>query len=370
MDFAPVGELLSPTERTVSLALNRTDTASVKIRVDDPLADLAQSLDCYLKLYRGDDLIFFGLMITSQETAGSDDSVGHIVCNAAGPSWGLSKRFPVKAALPVSYTGTRANIMAQLITFLDTQYTATSGTATPEARKSRGETCIGWDLTPSAGGTITYAAPPYKAMSDIVTELSNSTDGFDWRIVARENWINGALVDDKIGTLLVDSPMSVDNSAFAVFEFGSGRVNVNGYTRTRSRDTQANGVTHLLNGQPEASPAFASVISDATQASAGVMEDVVQADLTDTTLRNDLVSEHLDVRTLPRNVIQFTPAGNYGDDRLPAYGTEYNIGDTVTGRATVNGNVRFSGVFRVWGVTFTVNEVGIETPTLLLQEQA
>lgn len=368
-NYVPQGELFNASERTLSTALNRADTAGFKIRTDNPFADLVMSLECYLKLYRNDVLVFFGPLLNAQESV--DEQGAYITANAAGPTWAFAKRYPQKGQAPLSYTGTRANIVTQLITVLASQYISISpAPSTSMEKKAHGELGIGWTGTVNAGSTITYGVQPFKPMSDILSDLSNTTSGFDWRVIARENWVGGVLSGEAIGNFTAASTIGTLRTE-AIFEFGDGRLNIKGYNRTRSRDTQANNVTHLLGGQPEFAPANYYELGNANIAAGvvGVLEDVVQADITDPAQRTALVTEHVIVRREPREIIVFSPSMDYGDGRMPRYGIDYDVGDIVIGRALSNDSVRFNGLFRVWGVNFSIDSNGVETPALTVEAQ-
>jgi hypothetical protein len=96
--YTPVGELFNASDRQVNIALNRTDTASLKVRTDNPFAELLYSMDCFLKFYRNDQLVFFGLVTDSDETVSGQEA--YVTVQAAGPTWVLPKRFAHKANWP------------------------------------------------------------------------------------------------------------------------------------------------------------------------------------------------------------------------------------------------------------------------------
>lgn len=377
MAYTPVGELQNANSRQLSTALNRTDTATFSIRTDNPFADLVQSLECYLKLYRNSELVFFGLLQSSEETVGA--SGGTITATAAGPGWVFPHRYPVRGAEAENAgTGPRAALAAALIqnTLNDQFYLGGTGTNPVWFQTTQGNTGITISTDHVHGGTVTYYVAPYKPFSDVLAELSNAADGFDWRVIPYENWVDGALITAPIysstyaiGIFTTGAPLG-DTRDEAIFEFGDGRQNIQGYTRTRSRDTQANIIDHLLNGQPEIAPVTSALYWAESLTKAGILEDIVQADLTSATLRKELTDAHLAVRQQPRDIVQWTPIADYGDGRLPRFGTDYGLGDFVTGRARYNGSVRFNGQFRVWGVEFNIDAAGVETPTVMLEYQA
>ena len=372
LSYTPVGELQNADERVLTMTLNRIDTASFKIRTDNPLADLAQSLDCYLKLYRNNQLMFFGLLQTSEESVGAEG--GTISCSAAAPGWDWPRRYPVRQAnAGFAITGSRAAIANALLQNMNHQYPEVGpGINLVWFEKTQGETGVAPMGSMAPGGTIQYFCPPYKPFSEVLAELSNAADGFDWRITPFENWVGGVLIEHpsygsyKAAEWRVGAPIGTTRPE-AIFEFGTGRLNISSYTRTRSRESQANGITHLLNGQPEDNPIIAEAQGDEDRTKVGILEDIVQADLTTSTLRQQLVNEHLAVRENPRDIVQWTPIADYGDGRLPRYGIDYDLGDFVTGRARSNGSTRFNGQFRVWGVEFSIDKAGIETPKITLE---
>lgn len=375
MVYTPVGELQNVSDRSLSMALNRNDTASFTIRADNPFADLVQSLDCFLKLYRNNELLFFGLLQSSEESVGAEGA--KITASAAGPGWVFPKRYPIRQAnAGFGVTSSRSAVASFLLNELQHQSPQFGPGDNPVLfRRAEGDMGISLNSLYSAGGTIQYFCPPYKPMSEVLNELSNASDGFDWRITAFENWIDGELIEEnsgyKHGKFIVGAPLGTMRDE-AIFEFGDGRRNLQGYTRTRSRETQANEIMHLLNGQPEDNPSFASYPGHEYRElymPAGMINDIVQADITDRALRDQLVAEHLAVRNKPRDIVEWTPIADYGDGRLPRFGLDYNIGDFVTGRAKYNGSIRFSGTFRVWGVDFSIDSAGVETPKVTLEYQ-
>ena len=380
-NFVPVGEVLNASERSVTLGLNRIDAASFKIRLDNPLADPLRFLNGYLKAYRNGTLMFYGPLVTAEETV--DDSGAYVTVNAAGVGWILTKRFAGKlqdVAYQTWTTTDRAVIIAEYISdILDREWRPFLAPLDPtDVRDFRlyGDTYIDVATLPvSAASSITYTVPPFKPFMDLLNELSAGLGGFEWRIKPRENWIAGALAGVKIGNFTA-APIIGSDKPGAVFEMGVGRANISSYTRSLSRDGQANRIYHLINNSPiEPDPANPkppvtqeSVTVD-TLADWGIMEDIAQADLYDRTMRQQLVDEHGRVRQLPRSTIVFAPTADYGDGRMPEYGVEYDIGDTVRARARYGGIDRFNASFRVWGIQFVVNEFGVETPNLTLSEE-
>ena len=95
----------------------------------------------------------------------------------------------------------------------------------------------------------------------------------------------------------------------------------------------------------------------------GLYEEVVNdAGVLDDALRGKIGDFHVGLRKQPRERILFKPAVN----ARPAALVDYQPGDTVRARAVVRGNLRFDALFRIWGITFDVDENGNENVELEL----
>jgi hypothetical protein len=55
--------------------------------------------------------------------------------------------------------------------------------------------------------------------------------------------------------------------------------------------------------------------------------------------------------------------------RLPDWGTDYEVGDTVRVRIAYNEVPRIDALMRVWGVTANLDEQGVERLELLTAEE-
>jgi hypothetical protein len=223
-------------------------------------------------------------------------------------------------------------------------------------------------LVSQAASTAIYLGGPYKTLMGCLLELASGADGFDWRILPIENFQNYEVVGSKIGNIVMMPVMGTLRDS-VVFEYGIGKSNIVEYTRTVSRDTQANKVYHNVSAGPDA-PGFPtkSAINEASAGYYKLMEDIAEADLLDPTLRQQLVNEHVLVRSYPRQVINFTPVNSL-HDTVPRFGEDFDIGDIVEGRAVYKGTVRFDVLARVWGASFQIDNNGAETMTLTLAEE-
>lgn len=379
-DFIPQGELFNASDRSLSLALSKLDTAAFSVRTDHPFADSLITLEGFLKIYRNNALIFYGPLIEAEENVGSNGvGTGRISISAASPAWHLQHRWVSFVQGPLGVVSlSRGFIAAAGIQQLNQQYYVgaewptgiyNTDINTPDKYRQTGHTLINSSSSTypyTGGGTLSanWQVPAYKPSMDILQEISQGVDGFDWRFMPIENFVSGAWNGSPgIADPYFASPIGT-SAPEAIFEFGAGKLNIKSYTRAMSRGQQANSVRHLLNVAQELTPPLA--YNNPSKAKWGVIEDLAQADLTDLTLRQKLVDEHVLVRKEPRHTIVFEPTSDYGDGRLPRYGIDYNIGDTVTARAISLGKQRFNAQFRVWGVEFALDDLGVETPRLTL----
>lgn len=354
LNFVPVGEIRNAANRKIALPLNNLDTLSFQVRLDNPLADALASTAGYIKAYRDKQLLYYGPIVSAEENA--DSSAATVAVNSVGAGWVLGERLAGKSATGYIFGAgiDRATIVNQLITMANTE----------------SETHIDTSYGVSSPSSINYTAGPYRPISEIITELSASTQGFDWRIVPMENYVSGTVTSQKIGQFQATNIWGTEQDN-AVFEFGAGRANVASYQRTVSRDTQANKVYNFTSNGPDA-PGYPTVSAiDASSVSQwGLLEALADADLLDPSLRSQLVSDHVSVRKQPRQVINFVPhIDPQRTGRLPYYGNDYSVGDIVRARAVVNGSVRFDDMFRVYGVTFDIDANGVERITLQLVDQ-
>ena len=377
-DFVPQGEIFNARDRQISLGLSKIDTAGFSVRSDNRWADALLSLEGFIKIFRNTQLIGYMELLEAQETV--DGSGGKIAISASSPAWKLANRF-----MEVEYPGTsfgsgadRGAVAATLINLVNNKFlTDFPGypptlPATPDEHRLTGNTLVIGDASSHnylTGQILSEAwpIPVFKPYLELLNEMSASADGFDWRFMPVENFIDGAWNNDPgIAEIWIELTMGTTKPE-AIFEFGDGKQNIKTYNRVRSRAQQANSVWHLISNTPESDPPHAF---DSTSASTwGILEDIAQADLTNTTYRQQLVDEHVLVRKQPRHTIVYEPTPDYGNGRLPSFGTDYDVGDIVTGRAVSLGYERFNAQFRVWGVEFTIDDNGVETPKLTLSEQ-
>lgn len=354
--YKPLDELAAPGGIAYARSINKLATVSFAIPFTAKYFQVMADLQAYIKLYRNTSLMFFGPLITSEETAEREEQT--MALTAADCGWILNKRLAGKSATGHQFT-TATNVAAISKTLIDT--------ANTEA-----ETGIKTDtVTLTAGSSRTYTAGPYRPVIQSVQELGSALDGFDWRFVPIENWINGAVSGTKIGYFDAQTLIGVDNKT-SVFEYGlSTRSNVVGYSKVTTRDGQASRV--YLPDQN-----FNNVVGPATNTAAeaagwGVTEDVLSLpDITDSTMRTQIVTEHTTVRGFPRKILRITPHIDPGaTGRVPQPFVDYNIGDTIYAKIIANGSIRFQGAARVYGININIEaETGFERVELVLEDDS
>lgn len=352
-NYVPVGEILNASDRRVAKPLSKIDTASFRVRLDNPLADPLLSCKGYVKAYRDGVLQFFGPVLSAEEVG--DSMNASISVNCASVGWFLQKRLAGKSATGQVYSSStdRAAIAADLITLANAE--------------TYGETGIQIGTVASGSAISGYAAGPYKPILEVINELALAFDGFDWKITPIDNWSGGAVTSAKIGEFTADEALGATRPG-AIFEWGTGRNNIMSYTRSRNREGQANKVYHAVSQGPDV-PGYpvVSAIDTGSISDYKLLEDLAAADLIDSSFRQQFVDEHVFVRRYPRETIVFEPhIDPMQTGRLPVYGADYDIGDIVRARAVYHGTLRFDYWIRVYAVEFNINDLGVEKATLTL----
>ncbi|MBA3240079.1 MAG: hypothetical protein H0T60_02540 [Acidobacteria bacterium] len=346
-----LGEIVNASERTATAGINKTSTAAVKLHLDHPLADNVASGDCGLKVYKDGLLRQIGPVVTVQETGNKDG--GNLSLNAVDASWFFTKRLVGLSATGIEFAAAtdRGQIMKTLID---------STTVAPLPAMP-----VSTDGYMTAGSTATYTGGPYKTVMECLTELSASYDGFDWQINPTEPSYNSA-GHLKIGQIEIRPRIGNDFTAQTVFEFGDGKHNISEYSRTLDRTTQATRVYHISDQGPDIPGGPVKVASDAVAYGQwGLLDDIAQAQLSDETMRQHLVNEHVRVRKNPRQTITFNPHPL----KTPDLGVEYDVGDTIRARAIYERSIRFDAMMRIWGVAVSLDDNNKETYTLTLSEE-
>lgn len=368
------GEVTNAAERKVTLPHLRVPSASFTIPIQDTLAPLALDTDCLLKAYRIDsvtgqkDLAFHGPVVSAEENA--DASAKSVAVTAAGPYWRLSKRLIPASKLQSGVQYGAAGSLQDLGTIARTVIQDVNGAH-----------FTGIDLGTFSASTSAWVGKWYlKNAAEAIAELSAGLNSFEHRVRPTEpvayanpqNW-------PRIGLFDV-APIVGVSQPDAIFEYGTGQANVTTYKRSVSRESLLTDALISVSGWPDSierafDPLNPSVVpwpekyhlievGDTTQINArGLFEEVVSdAGILDDTLRTGVAQFHVDIRKNPRQLITFSPVVN----ARPAPFVNYNVGDTVRARAVVNGILRFDALFRIWGITFDVDQNGNENVELEL----
>lgn len=352
-DYRPVGEVLNAYDLNVAFPLSNLDTLSFRVRLDNPLADNLLSCRGYLKGYRDGTLLYYGPIISAQENVDRDN--GTVAVNSVGAGWIFNERYAGKSAAgDVSTTATdRAVRFQQLLTTANTE--SNTGISVQTA---------------SSASTAIYSTGPYKKLVTCLAELAAGSDGFDWRVLPIDNFSAGVVTGSKIGNIVMQ-PVIGTTRLDAVFEHGpETKHNIASYDRIVTRESQANKVYHNASAGPDA-PGYPTVsaIDAASIADWGLLEDLAEADLLDQTMRQQLVSEHVAVRSQPRQTISFIPVASFESSFVPQFGADFTVGDLLPARAIRNRVLRWDGLFRVWGASFAIDNNGVEQMTVTLSEE-
>ncbi len=346
------GEINNASDRQVSFAFNRLNTGSFRVRLDHPLAEDLLQGDSLIKVYQRlsgsstPSIRMVAEIVSVEEVAGENNAGSLAVTYAEAGFWRLSHRLIGKSA--AGYTRgtavapvTRGSIAQNVI-------------ETVNAERDTGVR-IG-TITDTASG---YVGPwYYKPVSEAITELSATLDGFDFRFDPIEPVTDAAgLAVSRFRT----AGAIGQSRPNTVFEFGTGKRNIKGLKRQVSRDGLLTKGYHLPPGFPETSEPVASTENTTAIAARGLHEALVTSDITVADLRAALVNEHVAIRKQPRQLITFEPT-SYGSE----FFADYEVGDVVVARARVGGSTRFNANFRIYGCDVSINDNGLATYSLTL----
>lgn len=345
-----IGEVRNATQRTVSLAINRASTASFTVRTDNELLVPLFEDDTKLRVWRDKTLMYYGY-VTSCELGENTGEPAQIKISSVDAAWKLSKRLAGKSAGGTKYEGDKAKSARKIISEVN----------------GEGESGVQLlaEAEYSAAGSGKYVAGPYKPVLSCVNDLAHGFDGFDWRMEP----YNGA-PETKTATFIAKPTLG--GTATAVFERGWGQKNVKQMSYVRDLTGLINRAFHLPDEGLEAVGAVVKEKNDATsEGHRGRFEGIADGyGLTDSTLREKWLEEVIRVRKNPRFVVAMTLDVDDGTGRVPIYGTDFNLGDMVTARAVLNGNVNlFNGLARIYQVKFEIDEQGTDTVTPVLIDE-
>lgn len=234
----PIGRLHWATERKLSLPLSGLTTATVRLRMDDPMATeiVDRDGDVLLKIYRNPTdttPTFIGDLTTAEEVGDESHS---IACNFAGPLWRLQKRLFNKTATGIdTLNGERGQIAWALIeaaNTLDWDTGIREGTIGTTVNTTAGP----WRYKPIAEAEAEMAAariyppdPTYLAKDDFI-DTAMAAPGFSGPLCNTTRpatigglWTGAGDADDFYGGSGTDSilrrtasDVGVENGRYAV----------------------------------------------------------------------------------------------------------------------------------------------------------
>lgn len=372
-----LAEIWQAHDRKLTLPLNGLPTVSMTLGLDNPAAAAILAgesgdlnlINRNLKAYRNGELMFNGPLLTAEETV--DGDTGTLPISAVGPFWKLNKRL-VGTAVPSPVNKQAPYNDGTAVAQKDRGVLAADALA---AINLEGNTGIGIG-TLEASSNSYLAGLYYKKVAELILELGpQALGGYDFEVAPIEPTVYPAVpgVDvggTKIGLLNIYAALG-DVRDKAVFEYGIGRRNIRAYRRPITIENLCNTPIHLAPGFPDSVPAGqnlrVSAADGPSQAVWGKAQEVIEGDLSVLAMRQDLIDEHLRIRKQPRETVVFTPKGEL---EAPVYGVDFALGDVVTARAVWQGATRFDGLFRIYGVDFSLDDQGVETIELTLINEA
>lgn len=355
-----IGEILNATDRQVMLPINGVKTLGFKVRLDNPLSDYMMLNEAnYIKAYRNGTIMFNGPILTVEENG--DSTGATLAVNAVGPEWFLWK-YPSSVVSPTT--------SPQLVTGDRGVLTASGNVLAPGA-----DINYGTNAERTIGDTITnYQIPAFGSKGQMLTELSESGFAFDWVVDSLDpSSVSTGSNPNFTGKLRLYSSLGSSKSN-AVFEWGTGtRANIASYKKIVTRETQISNIYAVggLDVDANADITISNTMDSDHWRVWGQQVDFL-TDIEDlpplpATDRGTLLAAHYTARKHPRQTIEMVPhVDPSSSGRLPNYGVDYSIGDTVRVRAVYGKSVRFDVMLRVWAVTFDIDSSGLErvSPTV------
>jgi hypothetical protein len=380
---AVLGEIIGATEVQVAIPLNRIPTMQFRVPLWHSLAPALLESDTMIKAYRRDPgggtnrLVFVGLVQNGSESGTELQQT--IQMTAVGPYFRLTKRLigttKGGATFNSGVTGSPPTPIARsvgqiahdvLVTANGRGYTGIeafgSVTGTPGQLINSGP--VSGD--PPVGMAQGSVGPWWlKNAAEAIAELAASLNAFDFMVYPVEP-ANVGKAFPQIGYLHVEDLIG-DAKPNAIFEYGTPRANVKEYTRDLTRDGYLNRAVVPVSGWPDGTTKDLVVREDTTYiTNVGLYEEAVNdAGVEDDTLRANIGDEHLLYRKTPREIVTFTVVSN----AKPTPYVDFNVGDYVRGRAQVRGILRFDSMFRIWGMTFSLDQNGNESLDLQLVQE-
>lgn len=203
LDGVAIGQIHRAYDRRLNLVLNGLPTASVRLRLDDPLVEEITSRDgdVLLKVYQDSTLRFIGDLTTLEEVSRAEENKPpSVVCNFAGPLWRLSKRVnKIEGLTPIDE---RAQIAWNLIETTNTERDTgiREGTIGATASVTAGPWAYGKPLAEAITEMAAVEVYPFEP-----TKVAQDDFGFEGNLAGRNaplggTWSGTGDADDFIGT--------------------------------------------------------------------------------------------------------------------------------------------------------------------------
>lgn len=222
LDGDNIGGILNGNDRKCTLGLNGNETATVKLRLDNPLANEVTSRngDVLLCVFDDSTIKLTADLVTAEETG--DESGHYLVCTFAGPLWRLTKRLTGKSTIPLSPSGSRSSIAWGLITGanLESDTGIRQGTLGTTVSTQTGP----WQYKPIQEALSELAAVSSYAFE--FTYLSRDDFGFSGNLAGRipisgGTWEGAGDADDFTGSGTTE--LSMERNAVSDSSLTNGR---------------------------------------------------------------------------------------------------------------------------------------------------
>lgn len=384
-----LSHLTGASGRELTLGVNTMGTATLTVPVEHDDADLLLNCRTLLKVYErvdepaartaaaaarttapgpvivgGDKILHFvGRQITAEEVAGASGRPT-IACTFADAMWTMSRRVVGDNAEHGYWYPSLNNAanLADVATIISDIVSRASGQHPPGLKMG----------TFATGSTSTQVLQWYfKNVGEAIAELCATLDGPDWKVRAIEPALYAAGYEAHpfiFGELNV-YPTIGQHRADAIFEYGTGALNVGSYRRAVTIEDAANHLWHLPPGFPDNVTQSPFLQEDqSVYTTDGKLTAVVQADIKPDDFRTKLLRHHLAVRKSPRQIITFEPVRDPSGERVPRLGVDFDVGDTLPFRATVSrfGTLvqRLNVTVRVYKAAISIDDQGAATTRL------
>lgn len=344
-----IGEVVDAYERKPHFALHTPETLTLKLGLNNPLLDdlLAAPQMHLFKVYRRTKLMMVAETST-WEFATTEDGLTYCAFVATSCFWPrIAKRMIGRSTAGLSFEGTRLNLVLNELNALNA--TDDTGIRPGNMYGGTGVTISGWR---------------WKPFLEAIQELAFTVNGFDFYTTPAEP-------DTGVVGHFHAMPRYGGAATDAIFEYGTGRANLRSWNWKGDNTNRINQAFALPTGYPD-NQGLAEVANwDSTSIAAiNLREELVNSDVADPAVRQTLVDEHVRLRTNARQIFTFDPHYDDGSGRVPQFGQDFGIGDTITGRINDNGYVALNGQVRLYAVDIEIDDEGRDTVTFTTVPEA